>query len=112
MEIAPRMRDTAFKRVLKPMPPGTPITIDGPMGSMTLQNDSSRPAVFLAGGIGITPFISMARRAAHEKLPHKIFLFYSNHKPADAPFLRELTDLQNENHNYKLIATMTYSNEE
>ena len=112
IEIATRMRDTAFKRVLKTMPLGSPIVMDGPMGSMTLQNDASRPAVFLAGGIGITPFVSMARRAAREKLPHRIVLFYSNRRPTDAAFLRELTDLQNENHNYKLVPTMTQANEE
>lgn len=110
--IATRMRDTAFKRVLATMPLGSVLQMDGPIGSMTLQNDASRPAVFLAGGIGITPFVSMARNAAHERLPHRIFLFYSNRTPADAAFLRELTDLQNENHNYHLVATMTQANEE
>ena len=112
VEIATRMRASAFKSVLGTMPLGTLVSFDGPMGSMTLQNDASRPAVFLAGGIGITPFVSMARCAAHEKLPHHIYLFYSNRRPADAPFLRELTDLQNENHNFHLIATMTQADEE
>lgn len=105
--ITTRMRDTAFKRVLKGMAPGAGMELAGPFGSMTLHNDVSRPAVFLAGGIGITPFRSMVRYAAKEKLPHKIFLFYSNRRPEDAAFLTELTDLQKENPNYKLIATMT-----
>ena len=112
IQIATRMRDTAFKRVLRDMPLGTAVQFDGPMGSMTLQNDTSRPAVLLAGGIGITPFISMVRHAAHEKLPHRIYLFYSNRRPADAPFLRELNDLQNEDQNYHLIPTMTQADEE
>ena len=106
LQIATRMRDTAFKRVLKTMPIGAKIQFNGPMGSMTLQNDTSRPAVFLAGGIGITPFMSMIRNAAHEKLPHKIFLFYSNRTPQDAPFLDELADLQKQNPNFKSIPTM------
>jgi ferredoxin-NADP reductase len=112
IQITTRMRDTAFKRVLKTMPIGTPLQFDGPMGSMTLQNDMFHPAVFLAGGIGITPFVSMVRQAAHEKLPHKIFLFYSNRRPADAAYLRELNDLQNENRNYRLVATMTQADED
>ncbi len=112
IEIATRMRDTAFKRTLRGLPPGGAILMDGPMGSMTLQNDASRPAAFLAGGIGITPFVSMIRHAAREKLPHRIFLFYSNRTPADAAFLRELADLQNENRNYRLVATMTQANDE
>ena len=59
--IATRMRDTAFKRVLKTAPLGTTVSIDGPNGEMVLHEDVTRPAVFLAGGIGITPFLSIAR---------------------------------------------------
>lgn len=105
--ITTRMRDTAFKRVLKTVPLGTELKLEGPFGSMTLQNDASRPAVFLAGGIGITPFVSMARHAAKNALPNKIFLFYSNRTPEDAPFLRELGDIEKQNQNFKLIVTMT-----
>jgi len=73
-----RMRDTAFKRVLKSMPFGTEIKLGGPFGSFTLHSDSSRPAVFLAGGIGITPFRSMILHASRSRLPHRLLLFYSN----------------------------------
>ena len=105
--VVTRMRDTAFKRVLKTMPLGTAVKIEGPSGDLTLPNNSRRPVVFLAGVIGITPFRSMLVRAAKEKLPHRIFLFYSNRRPEDAPFLEELQILERENSNYKLIASMT-----
>jgi ferredoxin-NADP reductase len=104
--IATRMRDTAFKRALKAAPAGTALRIDGPNGEMVLHDDASRPAVFLAGGIGITPFLSMARHAAHERLPHPVHLFYSNRRPEDAAFLAELQDLERRNSGYRLIATM------
>lgn len=105
--VATRMRDTAFKRVLKTMPLGTAAKIEGPFGNLTLHNNAARPAVLLAGGIGITPFRSILFRAAKEKLPHRIFLFYSNRRPEDAPFFEALQALEKENSNYKLIATMT-----
>jgi ferredoxin-NADP reductase len=104
--VATRMRDTAFKRVLKSAPAGTAVRIDGPNGEMVLHDDAARPAVFLAGGIGITPFLSMARHAAHERLAHRIVLFYSNRRPEDAAFLPELQNLERLNSNYRLIATM------
>ncbi|HXV09550.1 MAG TPA: FAD-dependent oxidoreductase [Burkholderiales bacterium] len=104
--IATRMRDTAFKRALKAAPIGTTVRIDGPNGEMVLHDDASRPAVFLAGGIGITPFLSMARHAAHKRLPHPLYLFYSNRRPEDAAFLAELQDLEQRNPKYRLIATM------
>ena len=105
--ITTRMRDTAFKRVLKTMPMGTAVQIEGPSGDLTLQSDSTRPAVFLAGGIGITPFRSMLADAAHRKLPHRLFLFYSNRRPEDAPFLEELQALQKENPRYTFIPSMS-----
>ncbi len=104
---ATRMRDTAFKRVLKTMEPGTELTLDAPYGSFTLHNNTSIPAVFLTGGIGVTPVRSIVRQAAHDKLPHKIVLFDSNHRPEDAAFLDELTEVQEENPNYTFIGTMT-----
>lgn len=102
-----RLRDTAFKRALQTMPLGSAIRIEGPFGNLTLHNNASRPAVLLAGGIGITPFRSIVRRAAHEKLPHRIFLFYSNRRPEDAPFLDEFQQLARQNPNFMFIPTMT-----
>jgi ferredoxin-NADP reductase len=105
--IATRMRDTAFKRTLRNMSLGTSVKIEGPFGNLTLHNNASKAAVLLAGGIGITPFRSIVVRAAREKLPHLIFLFFSNHRPEDAPFLKELQELESQDPCYKLIATMT-----
>jgi len=105
--VASRMRDTAFKRDLQKVPLGTMVTIEGPFGSLTLHNNPARAAVILAGGIGITPFRSILIDAAKRKLPQRIFVFYSNRRPEDAPFLDELVALEAANPNYKLVATMT-----
>jgi ferredoxin-NADP reductase len=107
--IATRMRDTAFKRFLKNAPIGTEVSITGPSGSFTLHKNTAKPAVFLAGGIGITPFVSIARQAAQDKdkLPHQLYLFYSNRRPEDAAFLQELQALPRENQNFHFIPTMT-----
>jgi ferredoxin-NADP reductase len=107
LAIATRMRDTAFKKVLNNLPLNTDLEFAGPFGSFTLHNNSSKPAVFLVGGIGITPFYSILKYASVNKLPHKIYLFYSNRKPEDTAFLEELTALEKDNTNYNLIATMT-----
>lgn len=104
---ATRMRDTAFKRSLRKIPLGTEVKIDSASGSFTLHKNSAKPAVFLAGGIGITPFLSIVRQADHDRLPHKLYLFYSNRRPEDAPFLEGLQMLEKTNPNFKLICTMT-----
>lgn len=105
--IATRMRDTAFKRTLKKARPGLRVHLEGPAGVMVLHEDADRPAVFLAGGIGITPFLSMARDAAHRRLPQRIVLFYGNRRPEDAAYLDELKALENKNPNYRLVAAMS-----
>src|SRR6476661_5329338 len=58
LRLATRMRDTAFKRILGKMQPGYTISIDDPWGDFTLDADDSKEAVFLCGGIGVTPFLS------------------------------------------------------
>jgi ferredoxin-NADP reductase len=105
--VATRMRDTAFKRSLSRLPLGTAVRIDGPSGSFTLHKNSAKPGVFLAGGIGITPFLSILAQADQDRLPHKLYLFYSNRRPEDAAFLDRLQGLQQTNPNFRLIATMT-----
>lgn len=107
LTVATRMRDSAFKRVIKTMPLGTVVKIDGLSGSLTLHKNPSKPAVFLAGGIGITPFLSILRQASHEKLPHQLYLFYSNARPEDAAFLDTLTELQKTNPKFRFVPTMT-----
>ena len=104
---ATRMRDTAFKRSLKKVALGTVVKMDSPMGSFTLHKNSAKPAVFLAGGIGITPFFSVVRQADHDHAPHKLYLFYSSQRPEDAAFLESLQVLERTNPNFRLIATMT-----
>jgi ferredoxin-NADP reductase len=105
--IATRMRDTALKRVLRKASPGLQVKIDGPGGSFVLHRKSEKPAAFLAGGIGITPFLSIIRQAGHDKSPHQMYLFYSNRRPEDAAFLDLLSEATEQNPNFHLVATMT-----
>ncbi len=109
--IATRMRDTAFKRTLGRAPLGILLKMDPPMGSFTLHKNQAKPAVFLAGGIGITPFLSILRQADHDRLPHKLHLFFSNRRPEDAPFLDVLQGLEKTNPNFQFVPTMTAMNQ-
>ncbi len=107
LTVATRMRDSAFKRAFKSLSIGSLAQLEGPFGSLTLHNNRARPAVFIAGGIGITPFMSILRQAANNRLPHRLLLIYSNRRPEDAAFLVELQQLESLNKNFHLIATMT-----
>jgi ferredoxin-NADP reductase len=105
--VATRMRDSAFKNALSRLPIGGAAEVDGPFGSLTLHNKRDRAAVLVAGGIGITPFMSMLRHAAHIAPQQRLVLLYANRRPEDSAFLSELQRLEGENHHFRLVATMT-----
>jgi ferredoxin-NADP reductase len=112
LKFAWRVRDTAFKRVMNAMQPGQKVIIqkllgETPKGSFVLHDDASVPAVFIVGGIGIIPAYAMVKDAMQRGLSHKMYLFYSNRRPEDAPYLAELQSFAKQNSNFKLIATMT-----
>ena len=92
--IATRMRNSAFKNALARLPEGAPAQVEGPFGSLTLHNKLDRAAVFIAGGIGITPFMSMLRHATNSALQQRLLLLYSNRRPEDSAFLAELQRLE------------------
>ena len=105
--VATRMRDTAFKRALSILAIGAEVRIKGPMGSFTLHNNISRPAVFLAGGIGIAPFLSMLSYAALNNLHPPISLFYANRYLEDAAFMDTLRQLESSTGNFRFVPTFT-----
>ncbi len=108
--IVTRMRGSEFKNALAALSIGSPVELDGPFGSLTLHSNRARAAVFIAGGIGITPFMSILRQAAHDQLPQRFILVYSNHRPEDAAFLDELRKLEREKRNFRLLPVMTQLN--
>ena len=105
--VATRLRATAFKRTLNSLPLGSELLLQGPYGSMTLPRKTTRPAVLLAGGIGITPFRSLIWNATQLESPRRILLFYSVRAPEEAAFLEELQEMERYNGCYKLICTAT-----
>lgn len=97
LKIAVRDSSSGFKKTL--FTGTTPVEINGPFGIFTLPEQTTQPIVFIAGGIGITPFLSMMRYSTEEKLPYKITLIYINTHKKNAPYLKKLQSLQEENNN-------------
>jgi ferredoxin-NADP reductase len=105
--VTTRMRSTLFKQALSVLPIGTGARIEGPMGSFSLHNNTSRLAVLLAGGIGIAPFLSMLSCATGQKLRHPILLFYANRYIEDAAFIDELWELERANPRFRFVPILT-----
>ncbi len=102
-----RLRDSAFKRSLAELPVGTDVDVEQPKGNFLLPEDTETPYVFVAGGIGITVFRCMLRYIAEEGLAHRVTLVYSNRDRESTAFLDELTQLERDNPNFRLVLTMT-----
>src|SRR5919106_251346 len=105
--LATRMRDSAFKRSLRDLPLGAEVDVEQPGGDFGLPDDTSRPVVFIAGGIGITVFRSMLLYVKEERLSHRVVLVYSNRDRESTAFLDELQELEQDLPDFRLILTMT-----
>ncbi|HEV7450167.1 MAG TPA: ferric reductase-like transmembrane domain-containing protein [Pseudonocardiaceae bacterium] len=63
-----------FTRTIRRLRPGSPVWIDGPHGAFSVDLQPSTGLVMVAGGVGITPMMSMLRTLAHrhDRRPHRL----------------------------------------
>jgi len=105
-EVSVAFRDTGsgFKRTLAGLPIGAPIRIEGPHGFYTFPENPTESIVFIAGGIGIVPYLSMIRHSVESKnqFPFSITLLYTNRNKENTPYHRELKDISRGENNFVL----------
>jgi ferredoxin-NADP reductase len=102
-----RLRDSAFKRSLAELPVGADVDVEDPKGAFALPDETVRPSVFVAGGIGITVFRSMLLCIHEDGLAHRVTLVYSNRDRESTAFLEELAELERSMPNLRIVFTMT-----
>ena len=98
-----RIRDSPYKKRLSTLERGAKVKVRGPEGKFVLHEDYSKPAVFLSGGIGVTPFRTMIKYATDKQLPVKIIMFDSNRNQDNILFKKEFDDWASINKNLKII---------
>jgi ferredoxin-NADP reductase len=106
LQFAMRIKGRYTQAVTKHVNPGDKLTIGGPFGSFVFNAERDRAAVFLAGGIGIAPFMSMIRYATRLELDNEIVLLYACRSQDDTPFAEELMYHQQKNPHFKVIYVM------
>lgn len=94
-----------FTGNLMHLKPGTLAYVEGPYGAFSYLSFTNRDQVWVAGGIGITPFLSMARTLY--KLDFRIDLYYCVSVSEEALYLDELTVIASENPKFRLIPVYT-----
>jgi ferredoxin-NADP reductase len=105
LEYAVRIGDSPFKRAFASLRPGDTVALQGPFGHFVLDED--RPAVLIAGGIGITPLKGMAEYAADKELPIPVRLVYSNRAEEEIAYRAELEELARRNPRFSVLHTLT-----
>ncbi|MEJ3654208.1 ferredoxin reductase family protein [Actinomycetes bacterium KLBMP 9759] len=82
--------DGDFTRTLRSLPPGSPVWVDGPHGAFTSDIGRCGGFVLIAGGVGITPMMSMLRAAADrgDRRPYRMIVVARS--PEDLLFREEL----------------------
>lgn len=105
LEFGARISLTPWKKAFAALQPGDLAEIDGPYGRFVL--DESRPAVFVAGGIGVTPLKGMAEYATDRRLPIDVTLLYSNRSIQEIAYRDELVSLERANPRFKVVHTIT-----
>lgn len=105
--ITTKIMQSTFKKTLVQLVPGTQVQFFGPMGIFTLREEETMPRIFIAGGIGITPFHSMITYVYQKKLPIPITLFVSFSTPEEVIFKDELETISKQMPTIKVIYTVT-----
>ena len=105
--ITTRLTSSTFKQRLASLPPGTELKARAPIGIFTLPDPPISRVVFLADGIGATPFRAMSRYATDVGLPTQIDFLYSSLTPEDIVFRGELEDLARRNPRLRIVTTIT-----
>ncbi|EKE06143.1 MAG: hypothetical protein ACD_19C00079G0048 [uncultured bacterium] len=104
IQVTTRIRsESEFKQNLDKLKIGDQIEARAPFGTFVLLNSKSSILnhVFMAGGIGITPFRSMIKYNIDQKLGIPMCLIYSN-SDSEFVFKNELDEWQKENKNLKI----------
>jgi predicted ferric reductase len=86
---------------LMDLAPGGPAELEGPYGAFSRLGLADSPQVWIAGGIGITPFLSMARSLDGQG--HQVDLYYCTEAAEQAYFLDELFGVADRNPRVRVI---------
>lgn len=82
---------------------GIEAEIEGPYGRFSYKNAEYLKQIWIAGGIGITPFVSMARSLVRERPAHRVDLYYCTHDASEAVLSDDLRALSVPGANFKFF---------
>jgi ferredoxin-NADP reductase len=109
--VTTKVIQSTFKKKLESLPQGEAVQFFGPMGSFVLDENEKNPRIYLAGGIGLTPFHSMLTYSAAKNVSIPQTLFVSFSTPEEVVFYDELKGLNQQNKALRAVFTVTHPEE-
>lgn len=107
LTITTKIVKSSFKLTLNKMKPGEKVNIFGPLGYFDFDGKNKKQKVFLAGGIGITPFHSIIRYIDQKSLSLNVILIVSFALKDDVIFCNEMKKIESANSNINIVYTLT-----
>lgn len=105
--VTTRIRDESkYKKTLAQLKIGAVVDIEGPSGTFILDEKEQGNHIFLAGGVGITPFRSFLKYALDTKRQDTFVLLYSNKMANEIAFKKEFDTFTNKK-NTKVVYTLS-----
>jgi len=104
-EVTKRLSSSVFSEKLRSLNISDEIAFKGPFGNCVFRGDYKK-IVFLVGGIGITPVISITEYIVDKNLDTDIVLIYSN-RTEDIAFRKKLDGWQQLNNKIRILYTIT-----
>jgi ferredoxin-NADP reductase len=111
LEFTKKLTESEFSTALKALKKGDWARIDAPYGKFTFEGEHEKIGL-LAGGIGITPLMSICKYCTDKRLNTKITLLYGNRTENDIAFRRELETMQEQNANLKVVFILNEASNE
>lgn len=112
LRITTRILKSTFKLALADVKIGDKVKMRGPWGDFILpQENKNSSLVFIAGGIGMTPYRSILKYVFDSGIKRNITLFVSYKTEDQILFREELEKISSENPHIKIITTITDENE-
>ncbi len=111
LTITTRVIKSSFKKKLNSLIPGEKITAYGPIGYFDFDLTQKYNSIFIAGGIGVTPYHSIINYFDYKNLKPNITLLTSFDLKENVVFFNEFKAIEKRNNSVKIIYTLTNQSE-
>jgi propane monooxygenase reductase subunit len=91
---------------------GDELEVTGPYGVFTLREKSDRPLLFIGGGAGMAPILSLLRGMAQKGNPRRAVYYYGARAPDDLFHLEQLAELERRLPNFRFVAALSHCGED